>query len=104
MTDLLPLVEDRFGEVGLRLTQTTGGQALCRLDGHLASAKELEGRMAMLLELRRALRRDPHADITQIAGRWRADLERRQANGDSVAWLSYLSGGLAEVDQLRASG
>jgi hypothetical protein len=39
MTDLLPIVEDRLGEVGVRLTQTTGGQALCRLDGHMASAK-----------------------------------------------------------------
>jgi hypothetical protein len=104
MTDLLPIVEDRLGEVGVRLTQTTGGQALCRLDGHMASAKELEGRMAVLLEVRRALRRDPQADISQIAHRWRADLGRRQANGDSVSWLSYLSGGLAEIDQLLADG
>ena len=41
MTDLLPIVEERLGEVGVRLTATTGGQALCRLDGHMASAKEL---------------------------------------------------------------
>ena len=101
MTDLLPLVEDRLGEVGVRLTATTGGQALCRLDGHLASAKELEGRMAVLLELRRALRKDPRADITGFADRWSADLQRRQAAGDSVSWLAYLSGGLAEVEQLR---
>jgi hypothetical protein len=104
MTDLLPIVEERLGEVGVRLTATTGGQALCRLDGHMASAKELEGRMAVLLELRRALRKDPQADITEIADRWRADLERRQANGDSVSWLSYLSGGLAEVDELGSHG
>ncbi|HYO20750.1 MAG TPA: hypothetical protein VES02_19005 [Dermatophilaceae bacterium] len=101
MTDLLPLVEDRLGEVGVRLTVTTGGQALCRLDGHMASAKELEGRMAVLLELRRALRTDPQSDITGIADRWSADLERRQAAGDSVSWLAYLSGGLAEIEQLR---
>jgi hypothetical protein len=101
MSDLLQLVEDRLGEVGVRLTQTTGGQALCRLDGHMASAKELEGRMAVLLELRRVLRKDPQVDITQIADRWRSDLERRQAKGDSVSWLSYLSGGLAELDQLH---
>jgi hypothetical protein len=104
MTDLLPMVENRLGEVGVRLTQTTGGQALCRLDGHMASAKELEGRMAVLLELRRVLCRDPQADITEIADRWRADLDRRRAAGDSVSWLSYLSGGLAEVDQLLARG
>ena len=67
----------------------------------MASAKELEGRMAVLLELRRALRKDPQADITEIADRWRADLERRRAAGDSVSWLAYLSGGLAEVEALR---
>jgi hypothetical protein len=104
MTDLLPVVEDRLGVVGVRLTQTTGGQALCRLDGHMASAKELEGRMAVLLELRRALRKDPQADVSGIADRWRADLERRRAAGDSVSWQAYLSGGLAEVDQLLAPG
>jgi hypothetical protein len=102
MTGLLPLVEARLGEVGVRLTATTGGQALCRLDGHMASAKELEGRMAMLMELRRALRQDPHADVSAIPERWRADLERRQAAGDSVSWLAYLSGGVAEASQLLA--
>ena len=102
MTDLLAMVEERLGEVGVRLTATTGGQALCRLDGHTASSKELEGRMAVLLEVRRALRKDPQADITEIADRWRADLKRRRAAGDSVSWLAYLAGGLAEVDQLLA--
>ena len=58
--------------------------------------------MAVLLELRRALRKDPQADVSGIADRWRADLERRRAAGDSVSWLAYLSGGLAEVDQLLA--
>jgi hypothetical protein len=60
--------------------------------------------MAVLLELRRALRKDPQADIAEIADRWRADLERRQTNGDSVSWLSYLSGGLAELGQLHTPG
>jgi hypothetical protein len=102
MTDLLSIVEVRLGEVGVRLTATTGGLALCRLDGHMASAKELEGRMAVLLELRRALRKDPQADVSGIPDRWRADLDRRRAAGDSAAWLAYLSGGVAEADQLLA--
>lgn len=100
MTDLLPVIEDRLGEVGVRLTDTTGGQALCRLDSNIVSAKELEGRMAVLLELRRALRKDPQADIAGIGDRWRSDLERRQAAGDSASWLAYLSGGVAELDGL----
>jgi hypothetical protein len=100
MTDLLGRLEVRLGEVGTRLTATTGGQALCRLDGHMASAKELEGRMAVLLEVRRALRVDPQADLSSIAARWRADLEGRQARGASAAWMSYLTGGIAELDLL----
>lgn len=102
MTELLPRVEDRLGEVGVRLTATTGGQALCRLDGHMAYAKELEGRMAVLMELRRILRKNPQADVSGIPDKWRADLERRQAAGDSASWLAYLSGGVAEADQLLA--
>lgn len=62
-------VEARLGEVGARLTSTSGGQALCRLDGDLGSAKELEGRMAMLLEIRRALRTDRQTDLEAIAER-----------------------------------
>lgn len=93
-------LEARLGDVGTRLTVTTGGRALCRLDGHISSAKELEGRMAVLLEVRRALRADPHVDLAAIADRWRTDLAARQAQGASTAWISYLSGGLAELDLL----
>jgi len=102
VTDVLDRLEVRLGEVGARLTATTGGQALCRLDGHVASAKELEGRMAVLLEVRRALRADPSMDLSAIADRWRADLAGRQARGASAAWISYLSGGLSELDLLVA--
>lgn len=100
MTERMDRLETRLGEVGTRLTATTGGQALCRLDGHMASAKELEGRMAVLLEVRRALRADPQADLSAIADRWRADLAARQAQGASIAWISYLSGGLSELELL----
>jgi hypothetical protein len=93
-------LEVRLGEVGTRLTVTTGGQALCRLDGHLAPAKELEGRMAVLLEVRRALRQDPDVDLSAIADRWRSDLLAREAQGASTAWISYLSGGLLELELL----
>ena len=100
MTDLMDRLEERLGEVGTRLTATTGGQALCRLDGHMASAKELEGRMAVLLEVRRALRADPQVDLAPIADRWRTDLAARQAQGASTAWIAYLSGGLSELELL----
>jgi hypothetical protein len=41
-------------------------------------------------------------DLSAIADRWRADLAARQAQGASTAWISYLSGGLAELDLLVA--
>ncbi len=102
MSEIMDRLEVRLGEVGARLTATTGGQALCRLDGHMASAKELEGRMAVLLEVRRALRADPHVALSPIAQRWRADLAARQAQGASTAWIAYLTGGLAELDLLAS--
>lgn len=95
-------LEERLAEVSRSLTAATGGQALCRLDGHVAPAKELEGRMAALLELRRALRADPDADMHAIADRWRRDLASRRAKGSSAAWLAYLAGGLAELEGVTA--
>jgi hypothetical protein len=99
MTD----VQRRLGEVGEALNRATGGQALCRLDGAATTAKELEGRMAVLLELRRALRRDPDADLGAIDQRWRDDLAARTAAGASQAWVAYLTGGVAELDVLARS-
>jgi len=93
-------VERRLGEVGEALNRATGGQALCRLDGSATTAKELEGRMAVLLELRRALRADPAADVDGIADRWRRDLDARQEAGASRAWVAYLTGGVTELDVL----
>ena len=113
MTDLLPMVENRLGEVGVRLTQTTGGQALCRLDGHMASAKELEGRMAVLLELRRTLRNDPQADTSEIMV-LRADdlaagpvarilLPERMGVGTHACWVEgdRMRDGAAEHDRVE---
>lgn len=100
MTGLMDRLETRLGEVGTKLTLATGGQALCRLDGQVTSAKELEGRMAVLLEVRRAVRADPEVDLSAIADKWRADLAVRQSKGASAAWTSYLAGGLAELDLL----
>jgi hypothetical protein len=93
-------VERRLGEVGEALNRSTGGQALCRLDGSATTAKELEGRMAVLLELRRVLRSDPGADLAAIDERWRRDLVQRQEAQASRAWIAYLSGGVAELDVL----
>ncbi len=96
-------VERRLGEVGEALNRSTGGQALCRLDASASTAKELEGRMAALLEVRRALRREPAGDLGGITRRWRRDLAARRDAGASAAWLAYLTAGLAELDALSGS-
>jgi len=93
-------VDRRLGEVGTRLTMAAGGQALCRLGAHATSAKELEGRMAVLMELRRSLRREPDLATAQIASRWRTDLAQRRAKGDPSPWVAYLAGGVAEIENL----
>ncbi len=97
-------VESRLGEVSESLNRATGGAALCRLDGHASTEKELEGRMAALLELRRALRRDPGADVGALARRWRADLALRRDRGASSAWVAYLAGGTDELGALLRRG
>lgn len=98
--DLLARVEQRLGEVGARLNATSGGQALCRLNADATTAKELEGRMALLVELRRALRADPLADTRVIADRWAGDLASRRARGASQSWLAYLGGAVSESEVL----
>lgn len=99
--DLLAHVEHRLVEVSTSLDAATGGQALCRLDGATGSAKSLEGRSAALLEVRRVLRKDPHAPFTGVAQRWASDLASRRARSASAAWLEYLEGGVAELAALE---
>ena len=96
-------VEQRLAEVSASLNRATGGQALCRIDGTGGTAKSFEGRMAVLLEVRRLLRRDPGADPTPVLERWRADLRTRTEHGSSPAWLDYLAGGVAELEHLTGA-
>jgi hypothetical protein len=96
-------VEQRLAEVSASLNQATGGQALCRIDGTGGTAKSFEGRMAVLLEVRRLLRRDPGADLAPVLDRWRADLGTRTERGSSPAWLDYLAGGVSELEHLTGA-
>lgn len=96
-------VELRLAEVTESLNAATGGGALCRIDGTGGTAKSFEGRMAVLLEVRRLLRRDPEADLTPVLARWRADLSTRTERGSSPAWLDYLAGGVAELEHLTGA-
>lgn len=105
-TATLAHVEQRLAEVTASLNEATGGAALCRIDGTGGSAKSLEGRMAVLLDLRRALRRDPDSGprtARALAQRWRDDLRTRTEAGASKAWLEYLAGGLAELEHHLAT-
>lgn len=96
-------VEQRLAEVTASLSRATGGGALCRVDGTGGTAKSFEGRMAVLLEVRRLLRRDTGVDLAPVLERWRADLRVRTARGSSPAWLDYLAGGVAELEHLTGA-
>jgi hypothetical protein len=96
----LEQVQRRLQEVGSSLNDATGGAALCRIDGTGGTAKSLEGRMAVLLEVRRRLRRDSGADLTDIRDKWTADLATRRERGSAGPWIDYLEGGVAELDHL----
>lgn len=97
---LVAAIEARLAQVGSSLNLATGGGALCRIEGIGGGAKRLEGRMAALLEARRALRTDPGADLAALALRWHSEAQSRQARGSAPAWLDYLEGGAGELDAL----
>ncbi len=97
-------VEERIATVSRSLEEATGGAALCRLDGRSTSEKELEGRVAALLQLRRDLRRGAGTDPRELAEQWRADLASRRRRGSGPAWVAYLAGGVSELESLGGVG
>lgn len=94
----------RLAEAAAALNAATGGAALCRIGGTGGTAKALEGRVAALQEVRRALRDDPDADLQIVLDRWSADLAVRRKQASSAAWLEYLEAGVAEITGLLRSG
>ena len=100
-------VETRLTQVMSQLTDAAGGASLCvisRSGGTVDGAKYLEGRVAVLSELKRSARHEPDkplADLAAPIGRqWHADLERQQQRGAAAGWVAYRAGGVDELEEL----
>jgi hypothetical protein len=100
-------IEARLDAVMPQLTAATGGASLCmisRSTGPVDGAKYLEGRMAVLSELKRAVRRDPQATLAVVADptarQWRSDLALQRERGASGGWVAYRAGGVDELEEL----
>jgi hypothetical protein len=105
--DALSEIESRLAEVLSRLEAASGGASMClisRSTGPVDGSKYLEGRMAVLSELRRAIRREPGSALAQvarpIARQWRSDLALQQERGATRGWVAYRAGGVDALDEL----
>ncbi len=103
-------LEARLAQVLPQLTAASGGASLCvlsRSTGPVDGAKYLEGRMALLVELKRAVRREPQAPFADVADpiarQWRSDLQLQQERGAARGWIAYRAGGVDELDDLLGS-
>jgi hypothetical protein len=105
--EALAELDRRLALVMPQLTATAGGASLCmisRSTGPVEGAKYLEGRMAVLTELRRAVRRSPDSPFgvvaDPIARQWRSDLELQRERGAAGGWVAYRAGGVDELQEL----
>ena len=106
---VLDELESRLANLMPRLADAAGGASLCMLSrssGPVDGAKYLEGRMAVLSELKRAVRRAPDLPFAElaapIAAQWRSDLALQQERGATRGWVAYRAGGVDELDELLA--
>lgn len=106
MNELLALVEQHEQAALQALAAATGDVGLCTLarsgQSHPA-AKFHEGSARALAGVRRALRRDPDADVATVLARthekWRADQEA--FSGRSRDWDAYHAGGIDALERLE---
>lgn len=94
----------RRGAVEARLLAAAGDRSLCDLSraGAPGGVKDLEGRLAALAEVGRAVRagRAPGEVVREVLAAWRAELPRDEARGP--VWLAYRRGGTDELEALAA--
>lgn len=89
------------------LTVASGGASLCSISksaGPVPGVKYLEGRMAVLMELARALRRGAGFDAarTSAAEGWGQRLAAARGRSMGPDWIAYYAGGVDELAELAA--
>ncbi|MEZ5143324.1 MAG: hypothetical protein R2726_12525 [Acidimicrobiales bacterium] len=101
------LLAHRLAAAEAALDAAAGDRSLCDLSraGAPGGVKELEGRLAALLEVRRATRREPTRPLTavveEVRPEWQHQLvvaEERQG----PVWVAYRRGGVGELAALAA--
>lgn len=99
-------LDERIAGVMVDLAEVSNGASLCTISksgGEVDGTKYQEGRMAALVELRRAAN-ETDVPLPQLAApiieTWRADLERQQDRGSARGWVAYRAGGVDELESL----
>jgi hypothetical protein len=101
-------VASRIAELEAELLAAVGSDSLCaisRTAGSVPAAKYLEGRLAALMELRRAVRggRDLSASLAALRETWQRALDDVTARDAGPDWRAYRAGGVDELDELAES-
>ena len=103
----LDAVDERLLELTGQLGSAAGDASLCQISrstGPVDGVKYLEGRVAVLSELKRAARRRPDLPLASVADpilrQWRSDLGLQQERGATKGWVAYRAGGVDELSEL----
>ena len=99
------VIEERLGRVEKELTAAAGGASLCsisKVSGSVPAAKYLEGRFAVLLNLRRRAGTigEAVAAVHDLKDEWEAELERVTQEDFGPDWRGYRAGGVDELDEI----
>ena len=102
------LLEQRLVAIERELTEAAGGASLCAISrsaGSVPAAKYLEGRMAAIRELRRALAagRSFAEVVDERRDAWRSAFEQAVERSMGPDWHAYRAGGVDELDSLAAA-
>ena len=101
------LVAEHQERVEHELAAASGGASLCSISksaGAVPGLKYLEGRMAVLMELARAMRRGARFDdaCADAADGLVQRLEAARGRGMGPDWIAYYAGGVDELADLAA--
>lgn len=99
------LLEERLDRVEAELRVSTAGASLCSISkvaGSVPAAKYLEGRLALLLQLRRRAATVDEAltAVEDLGAEWEGELQRVTESGFGPDWRAYRAGGVDELDDL----
>jgi hypothetical protein len=107
VTDAATILRQRRTIVLRDLTDASGDASLCSISksaGPVPGVKYLEGRMAALMEVERAVSRGAEASsvAADTVTAWTGRLHGAQRNEMSADWTAYYAGGVDESEELVA--